>query len=276
MTELQSSILDIFKEFQRVCTENNLRYYAIGGTCLGAIRHNGFIPWDDDLDVAMPLEDYQIFRNLWPQLLKEPYQVLDHEKVQHCSFSYLKLFNGDTTFIEQAVEAMPDRYTGIFMDIMPIAGWPNEKKTQKLLQSKIVWYGRLNLYTRFNAEQLTTLKSKAVQALSRPIWSGKLFNHYSLKIENETAQNAFGTTQYVLFPWRAKGRNVFSYEIFRESVSVPFEDTEICVPRGYDQYLTMDFGDYMKLPPEDKRHGEHTAAIIDFHKSFREYQEAKK
>ena len=90
MNELQKEILKVFKEFQNVCMANNLRYFAIGGTCLGAVRNKGFIPWDDDLDVAMPFEDYEKFRSIANKYIKNPYKLLDFEETQHCRCLFLK------------------------------------------------------------------------------------------------------------------------------------------------------------------------------------------
>lgn len=276
MNDLQKNILGVFKEFRRVCEENNLRYYAIGGTCLGAIRHNGFIPWDDDLDVAMPFDDYQKFRKKWQTMLRKPYQVLDHEKTQHCEFDFIKMFNGNTTFIEQSVRGMPDRYTGVFIDIMPITGWPDDKDVANRLQKKIIWLRRFDRCARFRMNRASSTKTKVFRAISAPLWMGKPYNHYSLQAEAETSSNAFGTTENVLFPWRDKGRNVFPYDWFKEPLAVPFEDTTITVPLQYDAYLKKDFGNYMQLPPLEEQRSVHPAAIIDFHKSYREYQEAVK
>ena len=280
MTELQNSILDVFMEFKRVCDENNLRYYAIGGTCLGAIRHKGFIPWDDDIDVAMPWEDYQRLRREWKHYVRAPYQLLDFEQCQHSDMLFLKLFNGSTTYIEEHVVGMPDRYTGIFMDIMPIVGVPDAEEEKERLLKTCIRYLRLNRSRRFEFQFRPTLKAKLFSIVTKPLMLGKPFHYYSQKYEEMISQYPFGATKRVLFPWRIPVRppykNVFPYAIFEECATVPFEDTEICVPKDYEQYLTMDFGDYRKLPPEDKRHGGHNAAVIDFHKSYKEYQEAGK
>ena len=276
MTELQETILDVFKEFKRVCEEYNLQYYAIGGTCLGTIRHKGFIPWDDDLDVAMPLEDYQRLRREWHNMLREPYQLLDYETAQHCEFQFLKMFNGNTTYIEQHMKNMPDRYTGVFIDIMPIAGWPEEKHAASFLQQKIIWYRRFNRCVRFGAVDNESIKSKAFRILSAPLWKAKPFAYYSLKAEEEIAKKEFGTTRNILFPWRAIGRNIFPFAWFERVILMPFEDTTIALPSEYDRYLKKDFGDYMQLPPIKNRQGVHPAEIIDYKKSYREYQEAIK
>lgn len=273
MTYLQETILDVFKEFKRVCEEYNLRYYAIGGTCLGAIRHKGFIPWDDDLDVAMPLEDYQRLRREWRNMLSEPYQLFDYETAQHCEFHFLKMFNGNTTYIEQHIKNMPDRYTGVFIDIMPIAGWPEEIYAASVLQQKIIWYRRFDRCVRFGAGDNESFKSKAFRILSAPLWKGKPFAYYSLKAEEEIGRKGFGTTKNILFPWRAIGRNIFPFVWFEREILVPFEDTTIAIPLGYDRYLKKDFGDYMQLPPIKDRQGVHPAEIIDYKKSYREYQE---
>ena len=100
-TTLQEIELDIFKRFKRLCQDYNLRYFAIGGTCIGAIRHNGFIPWDDDIDVAMPLEDYIKLKEIAMRELEYPYSLYTTEKNRHWYAGSMKMQNENTTFIEK-------------------------------------------------------------------------------------------------------------------------------------------------------------------------------
>lgn len=278
MNELQKEILKVFKEFQNICSTNNLRYFAIGGTCLGAIRHKGFIPWDDDLDVVMPFEDYEKFRYIASKYLKAPYQLLDFEEVQHCRFLFLKMHNSETTFIEEDVKQFPERYTGVYIDIMPVVGLP--KHAGFVHKFKCFYCIKLNLARRFKHREKRKLLSKIIVIFASMICVRKPFNYYSKKFENLISKYKFGESEQVLFPWRIPVKppykNVFPYFIFKESRSVPFEDTTILVPREYDSYLTMDFGDYMKLPPEEERISRHTAECIDLRKPYREYRRVER
>ena len=280
MTEIQDEILNVFGEFKRISDNNHLRYFAIGGTCIGAIRHQGFIPWDDDLDIAMPMEDYNKFRAIVHENGNSPFELYDSEEHKHSLVRFLKFHNGQTTFIEERQKNNSDRYTGIFMDIMPIVGFPDENRDQKKIFRKCLWYCRLNAACRFEIKYKHTLRSKLFSIVTKPLTMGKPFNFYSQKYEKYIAQNRFGETRQVLFPWRipvrAPYKNVFPYEIFKESIEVPFENTTIRVPKEYDRYLEMDFGNYMELPAKEKRRGGHPAAIIDFHRSYKEYQEDEK
>ena len=115
---LQLAELDILKEFKRICEEHNLRYFAIGGTCLGAVRHQGFIPWDDDIDVAMPYEDYVRFIEIAKPGLRKPYELFDPVDHEVCGCTFLKMHNSNTAFIEKVREAYTDSYFGVFIDII--------------------------------------------------------------------------------------------------------------------------------------------------------------
>ena len=238
MTELQKRILEVFKKFQEICGQNNLQYYAIGGTCLGAIRHGGFIPWDDDLDVAMPLDDYNKFRGICKNNPSLQYGLFDWEDKRHSEITFLKFYDKRTTFIESAIAEMPDRYIGVFMDIMPIVGLPDDNNVKEKFLRKCLWYGRFDRACRFEVKYKESLKSKIFSIVSRPLMIGKSFNYYSLRYEEYIAQNKFGATNRVLFPWRipleAPYKNIFPYEIFKENIEVPFENTTIYVPKGYD------------------------------------------
>ena len=245
MNELQKEILKDFKEFQNVFMANNLRYFAIGGTCLGAVRNKGFIPWDDDLDVAMPFEDYEKFRSIANKYIKNPYKLLDFEETQHCRCLFLKMHNTETTFIEEDVKQFPDRYTGVFIDIMPIVGFPEHAAF--LHKLKCFYHIKLNLARRFKLREKRKLFSNVIVLCASVLYARKQFNYYSKRFERLIGKYRFGETEQVFFPWRIPitppYKNVFPYTVFEESISVSFEDTTILVPREYDTYLTMDFGD---------------------------------
>ena len=104
MTQEQMKELEILREFQRVCQKYNLKYYAIGGTCLGAVRHKGFIPWDDDIDVAMPVEDYHEFFEVAPKELNSQYEVIGPYTMRHTYGLYNKIHDKETTFVETSVK----------------------------------------------------------------------------------------------------------------------------------------------------------------------------
>ena len=276
--ELQLSELDILKEFQRICAKHNLRYFAIGGTCIGAVRHQGFIPWDDDIDVAMPYEDYVRFIEIAKNGLREPYELFDPIGHKVCGFSFLKMHRSDTAFIEKVREAYTDSYFGVFIDIMPIYGLPLDKAERDRVYNKSSAYIRKNRISRYQFGQTDSMKQKLV-------WMtcllGKMSgdpSFYLRKLRGLGDSCSFDRAKEILFAWRPiyydkkiTYKRDFDKQIFRDYCDLAFEDTTIRVPIEYDQYLTRDFGDYMKLPPEEKRVTVHPAAVIDLHKSYKQY-----
>ncbi len=277
MTDLQRKILEVYEQFRKICEENDLRYFAIGGTCIGAIRHHGFIPWDDDMDIALPLSDYEKFRKIVKENPPEHYGLFDWEERKHCRIKHLKFYDDRTTFIEEGTEEMPDRYTGVFIDIMPISGIPEDEVQQRKFLNKSKKILRFNVARRFEIKRNTTFKSKVFSIFVKPVIAVRPFNFYSELYEKHISQYEFGETNQVFFSWRiplrAPYKNIFPYDLFAAYIEVPFENTKIRVPKGYDSYLKSDFGNYMQLPPEEKRHGGHPPFICDLNRSYRMYQE---
>ncbi len=108
--KIQLEELKVFFEFQRICKKYDFTYYAIGGTCIGAVRHEGFIPWDDDIDVAMPSEDYFRFIECCKIELSDEFEIMNPLNVCHSSEQYIKLFNTNTTYVEDFAMPYEDRY----------------------------------------------------------------------------------------------------------------------------------------------------------------------
>ena len=123
---LQDIELDILKQFINICNKENLQYYVVGGTLLGAVRHKGFIPWDDDIDVSMPRQDYEKFLTVAKKYLSEPYFLQTRITDKNTLFNYAKIRNSNTTFIEQSIKKL-DMNHGVFIDIFPLDYYPASK-----------------------------------------------------------------------------------------------------------------------------------------------------
>lgn len=275
MNDLQKEILKVFKEFDRICRKNNLKYFAIGGTCIGAIRHSGFIPWDDDLDVAMPLPDYLRFMECANTELVKPYELYISTEYQHGNNGYIKIHNSETAFIESSTKDFKDRYMGVFIDIMPISALPMDKQIKEQYMRECTFLKKMDYWHRYHVSGVVGNKAKVVALITAIIRIGKKFNYYSDKLLSKMQEYSYDECEEVLFSWRipvtGNYKNVFPAHIFQECMDVRFEDTLISVPKEYDQYLTMDFGDYMKLPPEEKRVPLHDYYVLDFNKSYKDY-----
>ena len=277
--DIQLKALEILKEFQKICKKHDLLYYAIGGTCIGAIRHGGFIPWDDDIDVAMPYDDYCRFMEVCKSELKKPYSIIGPHNCVHYTMIYSKLQDESTCFVEQTVKKYKDRYCGVYIDIFPIFGLPKSDNKRKQLVNKNERIKRLNIRRRFPISDETNIKGRLYWLLNCPQKLFLKFDYYTKEQENLFAVYKFNYSEKVIFPWRMKPgkdkrgcyKDIFYYEDFKCALQVKFEDGLINVPIGYKRYLTMDFGDYMKLPPKEKQVVMHPSAIIDLNKSFKEY-----
>ena len=278
--KIQQIELDLFKEFKRICDKHHLRYFAIGGTCIGAVRHKGFIPWDDDIDVAMPYQDYKKFQKVSQDELQDNYSIYVPECHRHWHYNFMKLQNDCTTFIESFQDGYVDDYTGIYMDIMPIYGMPRGKLAQYFASVICDLLIYLNAGHRQPFCELKTKKLKIVQFFNAPIRKLKPYNYYIEIIEKIFGKYSLDCSDKILFGWRYKPsifrkkytyKSVFYFDDFKEMLQCPFEDVSIAIPCGYDRYLTMDFGNYMELPPKDKRVTRHKTKVIDLNKSYKDY-----
>lgn len=276
--QIQEQILLVFNEFSRICSDNNLRYFAIGGTCIGAVRHKGFIPWDDDLDVAMPGEDYLKFIEICKNQLQKPFEIIGAHNCSHFKNIYCKLHNTDTTLIENNDKNYPDRYSGVFIDVFPICGLPKNKNESDIFLKEYRWLKRLNRTRRYGFYEQNSVLGKLLWVLMKPFNCFINEFYYIRKANQMICQHSLSNSRFLFFTWREKAQGCLgSYqdklfsEDFADSIVVPFEDTTIQIPVGYERYLTMEFGNYMKLPPKDKQVSNHDIYILDLKKSYKRY-----
>ena len=269
LKELQGYEADALKQFITLCEKHNLRYYVIGGTLLGAVRHGGFIPWDDDVDVAMPRADYDTFLEIAAEELPKPYVIEYPKKDLDFKSYFAKIRRTDITVYEELLENEASSRIGYLIDVIPIDGTPDNAFAKKLYYAQVLGYrflcGTANVYTgiRTNRPKSEQLLLRVVRALKLYEWidvqkvyekMDKLFH----KQDCETAKE-IGTLMGAY-----KLHEIVPREYFGdyENASVwQFEDMQVKGPELWDEYLTHMYGDY-KTPPKKEDQVLHYQPII--------------
>ena len=271
MQGVQEKVLEIFKEIKKICEDNGLRYYAIGGTALGAVRHNGFIPWDDDLDIAMPLEDYNRFFEIAEQYLPTNLKIRFSREQKYSTIFFDKIQNIDTTFIEKIELSHPEIYKGVFVDIAPLVDIPNNKVLQKLfsVENKLLLKICENKYFPFS--DCNTGRQRLYYVLTFVV-SKTLSNNvlHRLWMFNVRKYGLF-KSDYTGYAWIDFNESqIFKKTWFDSYIELPFEDTMMRLPIGYKEMLSNLFGNYMVLPAETDRIS-HSNGLIDLTHPFKYY-----
>ena len=277
MNDLQKKQLELLKAFIKVCEKHNLRYFAIGGTALGAIRHQGFIPWDDDIDVGMPYEDFVKYVQLQKEYEGTPYFIQTWQSDPHYIYTFAKLRDSSTTFIENFYKNHRINH-GVWIDIFPISGITDKeeplKKCKPFLRRFInqINLSYLGALTR-KVHKKTWFKDILLNIVGGLFYVFNI-NHYRQKrmekmFQKYPLEKATYAGNFHYF-WTGIVEGVKA-EYFLDTISVPFEEIQINVVRHYDEYLTVLYGDYMTPPPENKREGHHHNSGLDLNKPYKEY-----
>lgn len=271
MTDLQSVSLEIYKKFKSICEKLDLSFWGIGGTCIGAVRHHGYIPWDDDIDVAMPYSDYIRFIKYAQEELEDGFDIF------YGYDYYIKMCDSNTAFINAEYIKNFKMYKGVGIDVFPVFGMERGENRQLLQAKNNDFYVGMYYEQRYKYYHQKSLKRKIAWNLLEPLKLYKGYKYWVNRSFREFSGISFDCSDKVLFAWRRLPsatnhyQSVFNYKDFETYTEMPFEDTVMRVPIRYDSYLKDDFGDYMQLPPEGERVSIHTAAVIDLHNSYKTY-----
>ncbi len=262
---LQLRILDVFLIFDSVCKEHNLRYYLIAGTLLGAVRHKGFIPWDDDLDVGMPRADYELLIANSKDWLPKQYEFICAENNPKYPFPFGKVQDANTTLIERR----GFHYVGgVYMDIFPIDGVPEGKMAQKIHFAKYSFWTKVLYFTCRDPKKHKKGISSWVPAICR-----KLFTVAKVQqsIRSILTYYDFDVSSYVA---EYDDRPKWSMDKRRIGAPRPilFEGHEVCGPEDPDFYLKQKYGNYMQIPKQQDQI-QHDFMYLDFDKSYKEYRD---
>ena len=251
----QMAALEILLEFRRVCEQLGLRYYLTAGTLLGAVRHGGFIPWDDDVDVVMPREDYDKFRHLAPQILQDGFLYQSSETEKNFPFYFAKL-RKQGTYAEEPLSRSIDMEQGLFIDIFPLDKCPDGD-----MCATIFFKGMSLLYSavmgRVCKEFVCGSKKKCVHFLLRIL---KLLPNQWLFVLREMFRRGMGGYLFASGKrWCTVGgrhgypRETYQKIWFERTAEVSFEKENFPAPSGWNELLKNMYGDYMRLPSPEER-----------------------
>ncbi len=262
----QILLLDLLKQFHNICEENGLIYNIFGGTFLGAVRHKGFIPWDDDIDVTMPREDYDKFIDLMNTKYSDKYDLFAYPKKNYI-YPYAKLGMKGTVLYEDVVKPKYNKLA-LNMDIFPNDGYPDNEKV----------FDKYNDY-----EQKIILCSYNIPYSKNPIKALYKFlrkilakcvgvNKYLTKQIKIISKNKIANSELMICQAAGLGaKGKLETEKYFDRVLYDFENIKVWGIKDYDIQLTRQYGDYMTLPPEDKRECPHTYHLYISKEIFDKY-----
>jgi lipopolysaccharide cholinephosphotransferase len=255
--KLQLSILEIFKDIKKVCDDLNIDYFIIGGTALGAVRHKGFIPWDDDLDIGMTRENYNKFLNVAKERLPDTLFLQTFNTEPNTPFYFAKVRKNDTVFIENYCKNI-DMHHGIYVDIFPYDNIPDDIKLRNKQLKKVKLWSNLFIAKSLKGSSVPqdSLRGKLkiftrtiFHYLLKPISKGYLYN----KLDDASQEYNHAKCEmksFVKYPFL-----MIPSEDLSNLEKVEFEGIDVNCPGNIKKYMEHQFGDYMKLPPEEKRVG---------------------
>lgn len=266
MKKIWAVELDCYLEFARICDKYDLRYYAYGGTLLGAIRHKGFIPWDDDMDVCMPREDYEELLKVAQNELGEPYFMLTPYSDSNCFRTIVILINRKTTWTSRFF-LHSGCANGLCLDIFPLDNY-NAATHEKDLEEIRLSAKRCSQYMKRNDTDKMTPEHYASwkkYMTNDPMKEWENVQRVATKWNNTNTEN-YSMKVFVLSDKRYN--DPLKKEWFDTSQLVKFETLDMRIPSGYHNILTATYGDYMKYPPIEKRGVWHEGGVADPEKPY--------
>lgn len=263
-TKLREIELNMLICVDKISKELGIKYFLIGGSLLGAIRHKGFIPWDDDIDIGMLRPDYELFLSKAQELLPSYYFLQTLKTDREYNLPFAKLRDSRTTFIEKSI-AHHNINHGVYIDIFPIDYYKRPSKIEHfitILLSKRL----LNSFRGIKSSKNTKdkIKSLIINILIPSVkWASKQLDRFYSRLNGGNLRvNYCGA-------WGDK--EIVDSKIFDSLKYYNFEGHSFLGPEDYHSYLSHIYGDYMKLPPEDKRISHHYTEVIDLDNPYTTY-----
>lgn len=269
--ETQKEIeLDILQHVNHFCNENHIEYCIAYGTLIGAIRHKGFIPWDDDIDIVMTRENYNKFLEIFPRSIENRYRLVSEMDNDDYPFSFVKIEDTRTVLFEKN---MVGSFNGIYIDVFPLDYVPEDDKERlKYVKKILFWHNVMGVKVHKRLVRHTwvkTLLSDLLFTLLKFVSVRCIRNKiikciFSIKVSSKTMVGNLTTNAYIK-------KEKYDVKYFKEVCKVSFEGIQVNAPKKYDELLRIIYGDYMQLPPEDKRVYRHGTTCYWKTKKEKEY-----
>lgn len=267
--KVELEIMDIVHKF---CEDNNLRYSIAYGTLLGAKRHEGFIPWDDDIDIIMPRVDFNKFIELWKTKAPEGYLIEDYHENNKLTNNFLKIMKSHTTFLQKDYKKNSSSYHGIFIDIFPMDKVPDglfHKRLQYIASCIELLYfrgyesghkGMIGLVEKIflNVKKSNYIKYRSIAGEYKQRWN----NITDRKLKYVNAATFEECKMY------------YSEKLFDQLEKIQFCGRELYATKEWNSFLTTIYGDFMQLPPESERIWHHKPILVDFEHDYEELEKS--
>lgn len=278
LDKLKQVELQMLKDFHEVCKTNDLHYIIAFGTMIGCVRHKGFIPWDDDIDVAMPYDDYIKFLNNGQVLMGEKYIIQDTVNDPKYRYPFLKIRLKHTCLLNKWTHKYPTKTEGIYIDVFPILYLPRDKRLRRRIEiSNIIWGQSFRNYHFGRVTETRGGMLRKCAAFTFWVINKITPKMFPLKLCWKNARKANDSNSDELYicdfsyPTSMKEFRL-PKNVFDTCILMDFENIKVCMPRDYDSIMRNMYGDYMKVPPENERKTHHFY-YINFDKSYDELSE---
>ena len=268
LKKLQKIELGILKEFDEICRKNDIDYFLVGGSAIGVIRHKGFIPWDDDIDVGMSRKDYDKFLKIAEKDYSDKYSILNNDHNNKFPLMNTRWGLKGTEYKTADMKDIPGEF-GIFLDIFCFDNIHDDDKIMRKQHTKAWFYGKLLVLSgvKYPTLYYYGLKAKILRCIF-------FLAHYVVKLFGSSRHLYKKALKYALM-YKDVDTKRFAYmfdpsrytSMLSKSDIYPtrrmkFENIEVSVPKHIEKYLEVRYGDYMTLPPEDKRHNHPPESLI--------------
>lgn len=261
LDKLHEDELLILAEIDRVCSNNGLRYYVGGGTALGAVRHQGFIPWDDDLDIDMPRQDYRLFKTLFPLQAKPEFFLQSRDNDEWYPNAFMKVRLKGTRY--GSVRDLRLKEMGVWVDI-----FPSDLINAESLPALIRYRRAVDLSTAYSANRILpenqrTPKWDVIVKTVHPRLVSWILHNEQARFETNIAVEGDVTLVAETLSIYPPSQSVYPLEVVLPFAMSTFCDMTVPVPADVDRYLRIVYGDYMTPPPEEERVPTHTPDIVE-------------
>lgn len=273
MNDIQKKELELLKIFISICNQCHLKYYMVCGSALGTVKYGGFIPWDDDIDVALPRKDYEKFLEIAPNYLPDWIFIQNYRTEKDYPQIGTKLRNNNTTYLEKDFKKLKINQ-GIFIDIFPLDGYPkNKAEIKKFERKKRYLYRRrfTKLYSPVHKDVPLTVYSILYKLFGLFSNTQKACYEYDCLVRSFSLSNS---EFWCNFANSMSKKEYSPQSYYGEGVEMSFEGLRVIVPQDYDSYLTLKYGDYKKDLPEDKKRPTHHY-FVDINTPYTHYLEGE-